>query len=192
MSEILISNIGNRNIKYKGKNYPEYKIKDQSFREWTKQLLEDYDSIKGDLSIEILNKVIENPQHKIDKIYLFASDQPGEHPSDTVHEAQILKQLIVEKYGIDDIEIKRQNIPLVDSEQLMKYYRKVLKSIMRFNNTSSFIICDSGGTPQQKSTLKIIAEFLLRHKEYTTYYVTPDKKDIVEITNLEYKDVISK
>jgi len=55
----------------------------------------------------------------------------------------------------------------------------------------NYILCDAGGTPQQKSSLKLMTEYLIGHKRYEAYYVSPNKKGIVKVEQIEYRNIIS-
>jgi hypothetical protein len=99
MKNILLANIGNRNIKYNGKSIEKT---DKTFFEFTKYLYEEIENEKQNIHINILDSILND--YKIDKIYLFATNQ--EHHQDTYYEAKILQYLLKDKYEIVLIEKK--------------------------------------------------------------------------------------
>lgn len=99
MENILLANIGNRNIKY---NWNFIEKTDKTFFEFTKYLYEEIENEKQNIHINILDSILND--YKIDKIYLFATNQ--KHHQDTYYEAKILQYLLKDKYEIVLIEKK--------------------------------------------------------------------------------------
>ena len=90
MKTVLISNIGNRNIKYKGEEIP---VKEKQFKTLTKYYWNDIDNLIENISIEILpNHINEN----VEKIYLFVTNQKDEkfNHQDTLYEGLIIQKNI--------------------------------------------------------------------------------------------------
>lgn len=191
---ILISNIGNRNITYKGVTYPSFSKDTKeilgSFRDWTQKLLKNLEEEKQHIKLNILDTLIDEKKGKINKIYLFYSDHPeGErNDQDTLFEAEIMKILIEEQYQIPT-ELKKVKAVVVDNNTLLRFYRNALRSINKYNKQPYIIVCDAGGTAQQKSALKIILEFSLPANRYEVQYVNFGK--LKKIEPIEYRNIIS-
>ncbi len=121
---ILISNIGNRNISYKGTTYPTFSKDTKeilgSFREWTEKLWKNFNEEKEYITLNIIDTLLDERKKAIDKIYLFYSDhQVGErNDQDTLFEAKIMKYLIEEKYQIQ-VEVKKVNAIVIDNNALL-------------------------------------------------------------------------
>ncbi len=191
-SMILLANLGNRNITYKGKQYI-YR-KDFSFLEWSKKLLDTYEQCKEDLDINIINPLITG-ENKPSKIVFFYSDQAKfdtRTDQDTIYEAQIIKKLLIDKYGFEEEQISLLVIDskVIDNGALIRYYRKVLKELSLKYKNYFFIICDAGGTAQQKMSLKLIAEFILSENKYEVKY-TENNKLISDVNIDEYRKIIN-
>lgn len=193
-TRILVSNIGNRNISYKGVTYPSFSKDTKeilgSFRDWSQKLLKNFEEEKQHIELNILDTLIDEKQEEIDKIYLFYSDHPaGErNDQDTLFEAEIMKILIEEQYQIPT-ELKKVKAVVVDNNTLLRFYRNALRSINKFNKQPYIIVCDAGGTAQQKSALKIILEFSLPANRYEVQYVNFGKLEQIE--PIEYRNIIS-
>lgn len=174
MSTLLITNIGNRNIQWKDAYITD------SFRSTTEFLLKNFDDYKSEIKLQILDKVFENK--KIDKVLLFASDQDKEKSgkfweSDTIHEAGIIKKIIENDFNIPcEVAFFSENV--TDSDALVPFYKKNI--IERMSQYSDSILCDAGGTTQQKQSLKEVAQWLLKEK-LTIIYVT--QKDELSAEN---------
>ncbi len=194
--KILLANIGNRNITYKGKMYFSSvgDTKEISFREWTKALLDNYEEVRDELDINIINPLIEGkdiPQI----IYLYYSDQSKMNTKsnqDTVHEAALMKNILCDKYNYEEgqIHLEHVNAKVIDNGALLKYYRKSLTYIKRKNPNANLQICDAGGTAQQKYALKIMAEFILDKNKYEIKY-TEGNRLTTDVNVDEYRKVIS-
>ncbi|HOY12965.1 MAG TPA: hypothetical protein PLY70_07480 [Saprospiraceae bacterium] len=195
--EILLANLGNRNITFKGNTYldfdKELKAEIGTFREWTNNLLKTFENNQKFLKLNILDTLLDKTIHSLDKIILFYSDQNDEEKNDqdTIHEAEIVKRLIIEKYNFNFLNISLVPVEgsVVDNENLLQFYRSEIKKLKKLNDENYFIICDAGGTAQQKQALKIIAEFLLRENEYEIQYINfTGKIDLV--SQREYRKII--
>jgi hypothetical protein len=193
MVHFLVTNIGNRNITYKDQIYSR-ELDKITFLEWTQIHLNCYQQHKEDLDINILNPLVDNVESKPDKIFLLYSDQSKLYTKtdqDTIHEAQIMKKLLVDKYQYlsDQIELVPIECKVIDNGQLMKRYRSFLLSL-RKQNFDHLLICDAGGTAQQKMALKIMAEFLLHPETYTVRY-TEHNQIVTDVSVDEYRAVIN-
>lgn len=190
MKTILLSNIGNRNIKYKGETF-DFKKHDKDFRTWTKNLLDNFLTEKEFLEINIINNLLDEIISETSTIILFASNQVNEmkKDQDTLFEAQIMKNLIEEKYF--GVEVKIEEIPckVTDNDELLRRYRSKLKNYKQIFSEHHFVICDAGGTPQQKSALKIMTEFILEESSFEVRYVNPN--GVLEpVKQIEYRKII--
>ena len=190
MKKILLSNIGNRNIKYKGTTFNKG-IHGEDFKEWTKNLLDNFISEREFLEINILNDLLDEIISETSTIILFASNQVNEikQDQDTLFEAQILKNIIEEKYL--GVEVKIEEIPckVTDNDELLRRYRSKLKNYKQIFSEHHFVICDAGGTPQQKSALKIMTEFILDEYSFEVRYVNPN--GVLEpVKQIEYRKII--
>lgn len=188
MKKLLISNIGNRNLKYRG----DFIDKD-TFRSKTRELLENYEQEREHLLLNILDVLLNQKKDEIERVILFASNQEGVHNhQDTVYEAGIMGRKIKEIYGLPT-EVKELKCSVVDNNALLQRFRNMLKGIIRTYPDSDFILCDSGGTAQQKSSLKIITEYLLPEDKFRFYHITEQKggpSKITEVNQREYRRVI--
>jgi hypothetical protein len=186
--KILLANIGNRNLKYRGDL-----IDTNRFRELTKGYLEDYETEKSNLGIEILTPFFE--KYTFSSVILFYSDtpEPFRNNQDTLYEAEILQYLIQEKYGVQTI-LYPLKCRVVDSNGLMRRYQGYLKKIISENSDANYILCDAGGTAYQKSSVKIALDFLLPSERFEVVNVITDKIGISELESeepLEYRKIIT-
>lgn len=201
-AKVIISNIGNRNITYDGKLYedlyPSRESKNHtSFRQFTKELLiENGDGnffinpeYKSHLDLNIIQTLIDKYQLATEVIVLCSSDQIPPHDQDTLYEAWIMKDLIEDKYQIH-VEIREIKCSVVDVNSLMNRYRQIMNWVNRRFSDYYIHICDAGGTPQQKSSLKLITEFIIDPSRSKVEYVFPGNK-IKEIPPIEYRNIIS-
>lgn len=195
MQKILLANIGNRNITYKGKSKSVILQGDEAhFRNGTEYLLNQYFEEKQYIQANILPPLIEDLKSNLQTIYLFGSNQPeGEwNIQDTVYEAYLLQKMFCELYPEIEVVVLEITCRVVDINALMKYYRDVLNNLFQKHPEDQFIICDAGGTTQQKTSLKIIAEYLLKDECFEMYNINYiNGKSILEkIKSLEYRRVI--
>jgi len=191
--KILLANIGNRNITFRNKTHNS-KVNELTFRDWTQDILKRYEQLKHDLDINIINPLVDREDRPA-KIILFYSDQSKLNTrtdQDTIFEAQLLKNILHDKYSYpkDSIQLIHVNCKVIDNGALTSFYRKSLFEIKRNNQYDRLTICDAGGTAQQKMALKIMAEFVLDEAEYEVKYVERNKW--ISVVNLdEYRGVIS-
>jgi hypothetical protein len=187
MNKILVSNIGNRNITYKGKTYNH--TTDGTFKEWTQQLLDNFEIEKSNIKIQIIDQFLESKD--FNKVILFSSNQVKEakQDQDTLFEAEIMKKLIDEQYGLETQIIEIQS-RVIDNDALILFYRQAIRQIKKTNPDSKIIVCDAGGTPQQKSSLKIILEFFLDEDQFEVYYANPSNGKIEPVPQIQYRRVI--
>ncbi len=191
MGKILIANVGNRTLVMKGINgtkeeYDTKKKGKDSFKEATKA---DWEEILKDESyLELLDSniidAIINAEDSIDRIYLFTSDQAGKDENltrkDTLYAGEILCKLLKKKYSqLSFVEnIILSGVKAINLDELTSSFReKLLDIVENKHKGEKFIICDSGGTPQQKNALKIVAEYFLNKDDVTFYQVYEEDED---------------
>ena len=193
MGKILIANVGNRTLVMKNSDgtHKEYDTKEKgknSFREATKvdsELMDLDESILDSLDSNIIDAIFK--KEDIDRIYLFTSDQDGSDEKlkrkDTLYAGKILSKLLPKKYpkrfkseSVKDITLT--GISAVNLDKLTISFREeLLKLVEQKHKGEKFIICDSGGTPQQKNALKIVAEYFLDKENVDFYQVYEEDED---------------
>ncbi|MCZ2101498.1 MAG: hypothetical protein LC107_08185 [Chitinophagales bacterium] len=198
--KILLTNLGNRNITFQGKTYNEWDISNQNhkhfvnFANWTKKLNDDFEKEKAFLDINIINPII-NQKENYDYIVLYYTDQSDYETrtdQDTIHEAAIIKRILIDRYEyIEDriitIAVKSK---VIDNGGLLKFYRSELTRIKKKYDAPFITICDAGGTAQQKMALKVIAEYVFDASQYEILYV--EKNSLITDVNVnEYRKVIN-
>jgi len=196
---ILITNIGNRNIKYKGQVYSKLESKEGcpaeqlSFRNWTKQLLDNYESEKENIQLNILDTVLNQTDFKPDKIIIVVSNQqdPAHNGQDTLYEGEIIKRMLSENYQITDTELKELTDDVTNENYLMRFYQKLYLELLQEFSKAHFVFCDAGGTGQQKTACKLMAEFILSDAQWKILYPKEDGS-IEEKTQVEYRNIINK
>jgi hypothetical protein len=73
----------------------------------------------------------------------------------------------------------------------MKFYQQFYADLLRKYKEANFILCDAGGTGQQKTSSKIMAEFMIPDNQWKILY--PKKDGSVEKkTQVEYRNIINK
>jgi hypothetical protein len=196
---VLITNIGNRNIKYQDKFYSELELKGEqvdtalNFREWTKFLLKNFDNERDNIKLNILNTILDSPSSKPDKVIIIVSNQSNSefNAQDTLHEGEIIKKLIHSNYYIEDIEIKELTDDVTNENYLLKFYQSLFSELLHKYCTDTFYFCDAGGTGQQKAASKIMAEFMIPDTQWRILYPKKDG-NIEEKTQIEYRYIINK
>lgn len=193
---IVVANVGNRSLIWNDETQEDNSqlaigvskhklssgdiIEKKDFRELTKDFLENIETFAINLEVNILNVLLDklvNDHKKIDAVYLFTSNQEGLNngfvSQDTIHAGEVMKHLIEAKY---QIETKPKVIvaSVVNADKLIPEYQKEILNLRKEHENTTFIFCDSGGTPQQKTALKITVEYLLTEYEY---YRIQEEKD---------------
>ena len=123
MKKIVLANIGNRNLKFKGETYFS-KTHGSTFREWTKNLLDNFEENKPLLTINILNDLLDSLNGEIEQVILFPSNQINEEKQDqdTIFEGEILHKLIKEKYNVAVDSSKQVTCKVTDNDALLRFY----------------------------------------------------------------------
>lgn len=179
MKQILLTNIGNRNIKFNG-NVIDLKDNDGvNFKEFTKALYEqlttDYHGIRPKISIEILPNFISD----IHDIILFATDQDRDLGfQDTLYEAKIIKMILETEEGKNvNILVYRDNP--ADEYYTYRYFSSVLREFRASGKNEFYIVNDAGGTPHMKQALKELCEFYFPDRYKVVYTNQRDEKNDV-------------
>ena len=198
MKKILLANIGNRNFLYQGKTYYEL-LKDgdihDDFRSFTEHLWQQYDQIHTELTINILQVILEAKKEEIEKVILFVSDHPTDtrRDQDTLFAGKILARLIPKHYPEIIVQIHSIQVQITDPNQLLLAYRNFFRQQITAEPERQYLICDAGGTAQQKSSLKIICEYLLDREDFEVYYVAQGKdyqSELRLIPPVEYRKIL--
>jgi len=186
MKAILLTNVGNRNIDNKYSPCPD--PRELKFRQWSKELLESIDtdpSLLNDTELKILPDAIQKiEENKIDKnelaIYLFASNclDNRENFKDTIFSAQIVKRKLV-KIGHPEelVHIEELQCRSVDYDSLVARFILKIKKILNDTQPSSVFALISSGTPQMKTSMDEVIQFLSPNFERITVEQGSDLKD---------------
>lgn len=178
MGNILICNIGNRNITYKDKV-----LDKDTFRYETEKIWNIFDEVKENVKIQIITNHIDD---KIKKIILIVTDQvnPEYNNQDTLFEGKILKLLLKEQYNIE-VEIETYSGNPTNEDEIFPYYSLFLRKFISNNEFSRLIFNDAGGTPQMKLVVKELFEYYLPPERFQIVY--SDQKDAKRIVERIYK-----
>ena len=157
---VILANIGNRNIKYFNQGYLNDEIPKKYFLDKTKFLWEHEEELKN-ITITILPAILEKyPQGSL---YLFATLQNPSFEQDTYYEGLIIKKLLKEQYPLLKIEVLvLKDLRANNEEELIPWYRDQINFIRRECGDAFYVMYDTGGTPQQKNSLKSVVEFYFR------------------------------
>lgn len=198
MPNILIANIGNRNILYQGESHfamVKQKKLTFDFRTFTQQLLENFEEEKPHIQPNIINTLLDEKCEKLDRVILFSSSQPEEErqDQDTCFEGELLAKILPSQYPNLIVENRILKAPVTDNNLLMKAYRDELKAIDLQFPDATYMICDAGGTAQQKSALKIVFEYLFDREDFEVYHVAQgiDYKSEIKLSEpIEYRRIL--
>ena len=162
---ILISNIGTRDVQYKGQI-----IEKTQIREFGKKILDNYEIEKKFLSFPIIKPFLDSFSTKLKGIYIFTTNQPPgdkNRVSDTLFFGQIIEKWIEESYSIP-IERFESKINPTDYEQIYTDFTPFFTQDGNiFKRAEKRIISLSGGTPQMNGALYvIISSFFPRNNEF--------------------------
>jgi len=191
---ILLANIGNRNLSLEGKDLAASKDKGFTIRSFTQHIFQNLPAYKNRLSINIISGLLQELQGELSKVVLYGSNQqdPKVSDQDTLYVAAIMKELLDEQFPDINFEVRLlDGISVVDNDRLLAFYRSELVKLLYEHPQNRFVICDAGGTAQQKAALKIIAEFLLPKGQYSVYYQNGKTHQLEIVENVEYQRVIT-
>lgn len=195
MKKLMIANVGNRNLVYTGNN-PLVNLKgvDAPFKTSTQYLLDNFEQESPFLEPQIFPELIEHLQPELEQIVLFVSDTPeGERDNqDTLYAGQILKKILEKKYPGTSVLVETIRCRVVDVNALMQLYRNSLNRLLEIYSDYHFVLCDTAGTSQQKTSLKIVAEYLLSDKYFSVFNVAyaGGKSNPEAVASIEYRRVI--
>ncbi len=150
---LLISNIGNRDVKYQGQP-----IDGSLIRQNGEDLLKNYATKKKYLSYPLISPFLEKFGNKIKNIYLFVTNQGDERfkNSDTLHFGRIIKQWTEETYNINVNVIEYRYNP-TNYELIYNFFTTYFSEYKNlFDDKGKRIISLSGGTPQMNGALYVI------------------------------------
>lgn len=193
MKVILIANVGNRNLTYRGnsilKELEGLKI---TYREFTKALV--LGNQEAELNVAIIDVIFNAYKSKLNKVLLIASNQAkgANRDFDTYYAAELIKRKIrrTEAWNHLEVEILEMPISLENTSEIMSWYKRSLTRIYAENGNAEYVICDAGGAPQMKTPLKILAEFIFPLKSLSIKYVVQHSGELVDVEQVEYRKVI--
>jgi len=201
MGKLLFANIGNRNITFKGKFISNHLSENsgalsENFREFTKELLVDFEKHEADLSPMIIDELLNKKNSEISRVCLISSDMEGieeRTDQDTLYEGELLCRLFSKKYPAVRFENKIMKCSVFDHDELIKFYRPLLASILKDEEFAGLVYCDAGGTSQQKFSSKILIEYMFPPKQVETWYIaqtTKGKSKLQPGSVNEYRKII--
>jgi hypothetical protein len=192
MKKALIANIGNRNILYNGQTIrAENKGQDytgDTFYSITKLLYELQNFQK--ITPNILPPLFEKFHAELDRALFIGSEQQPPQSQDTYYEALILKEIFSQMYPAITFEVVCTSV-VVDMNPLIVFYRNLLKPFQE--SGQAVIICDAGGTAQQKMALKIAAEYTLKYRQFEVYNVKQDRalqSSLEKVEPIEFRKIL--
>ncbi len=152
MKFFLLANIGSNDVWENNNRIDKDKIRSRG-----KEILDNLSSYKEKISFPIIQPYLNVFSDKIEKIYLFVTDQPEERYSnqDTIYFGEIMKKIIEEKFQIA-VEVKRYCGNPMNFEQIATFYREILEKI----GNERVIISISGGIPLMNYALLISSLFI--------------------------------
>jgi hypothetical protein len=193
--KILLANLGNRNIKYKGAYYQDHKKNNTeivSFRAWTQRLLQNYESEKNHISIQIIDRVIDSEHgRELNKVILIASDQSDEtvNGQDTLYEAEIIKKILAERYPKMEFIIDTIQENVSNTDDIMVVMRRKITSYEYYDAQPQYVYCTSGGTGQMKNAVKLLLQYMIPSDRLKLIYVAPHE-EVREETVDQYKIIL--
>ncbi len=179
MEKILISNIGNRNITFKGEI-----LNNVTFRKETERIWNDFPQEKEHLFIQIIPNHINADTQKIILIST-NQDNPAYNNQDTIYEGKILKVLLEEQFKIPVVIETFKGNPTNENE-IFPFYADFFRKIIFDTNKTQLIFNDAGGTPQMKLVVKELLGYYLPPDRYKIVY--SDQKDIKRKVERIYKN----
>lgn len=195
MKKILLANIGNRNLYLSGIPLINHiNTKEKTIKQFSQEILANIGVFEERLSIQIIQELLSQEAQDLGCVLLYGSDQADAvvNDQDTIYVANILKHLLQPLYPSTHFIVKPiENVSVVDNDGLLNFYRTELLQLLSMYPEAEFIICDAGGTAQQKSALKIMAEFILTSSKYRAYYQNVKTNHLEEVAQVEYRRIIT-
>lgn len=192
---LLIANLGNRNISVSGIHMDStYLAKNgSSYRQKTQELWEELKSGQrplDDFELQILPPAFQDTRFRVEKCCLFASDQsdPGVNKQDTLYAASLACELLTQRYGIGTtVRVCKKSA--VNYDELIQYYTTQVHQLRQDHPGLHFVFVDAGGTPHQKTAMKLVLEFVLEPSEFSVLYSAYEKNESVlrDVPQLEFR-----
>jgi len=181
---ILITNIGTRDVQYKGQTIEKNRV-----REFGKRLLDHYKAEKEFISFPLIKPFLEKFSTKLNGIYIFTTNQPPgqiNRVSDTLYFGQVIEKWVDRFYSIP-IERFECKINPTNYEQIYKDFTPFFTEEGNiFKEAEKRIISLSGGTPQMNGALYvIISSFFPQNNEFYNVYQG-------ELIPIEHENTINK
>jgi len=178
MKKTLLFNIGNRHLKYRGQYLTERESElpeqESSIRERSRWLLENFETEKAMIETQIVDALVDPFKDEITEIVLIVTDQGKSSPhngQDTLFAGEIVAKKLAEKYQLHSISIKKYEGNPTDLEAIFPYMTQLVTQYVHDGTLK--IICNSGGTPQMKQALLLLATNLLPATEIEAWQVDP-------------------
>lgn len=174
--KIILANLGNRNLRYQGRLHSEwYQAGDTrlDFRAFTQDLLARYEAVAADISPQILPTLLDAKGQEAGLVVLFSSAQPEgfRQDQDTYFAGEILVRKLGACYPHLHVVHYPIEAPVTDGNLLAPAYREALRALREQAPAAGVLLCDAGGTPQQKAALKILLEFMFDRQDIEVYHV---------------------
>lgn len=150
MRSVVIANVGNSDLGNGEETY--FDIRKDNIYEKSKELYEnknfDFDAILLEPLVKELIK-----EYEIERIFLFATEQQPVNQKDTIYTARIIKEILIKKFNINNIEIIQVHDNPSDYDEMLKVYEREIGKI----STSADVVHISitGGAPAQNTALLI-------------------------------------
>ncbi len=163
---IILTGIGNRNIRYLNQGYKNDLIPREVFYEKTKFIWEHPTEFKN-ITPHIIPPLLD--EYPNSQLVMFTTHQEPPY-QDTYYEGLILKKIFEERYPntrIEAVEIK--GINPTDTDELISWFKRRVQYLIFKNPKSKFIIYETGGTHQLKNALKSVCEFYMVNEKEDNY-----------------------
>ena len=190
MKNILLANLGNRNLYYRNTkgdyltivnyikevNLQQYILLNETFateeydfRQFTKDIWEQMEAgIFDDTLVDPRTLTASDLcEHPYEHVYLFYTDQQGTRfeYQDTLYEALILQRLFKKKLPNLPVELILIAGNPSDEKNLYVQYTPILKSLLTQHPDVQIVFHDVGGTTQMKLVTKTLLEYYLRQQQ---------------------------
>lgn len=206
MNKVLIATLGTRDIqlekeygssdntiealesfleKNNNNNIQSSKIRIRDVRNSGKILLDNYDKVKNYLSLPILEPTLKYLQNA-DLLIIVATDQPEEHPNDTLYFAEIAKKWIIQHYANQFPNI---DILIVDSSDVIRLDSMYDYFAKKFNEEPLKNIADAeelylhlvGGIDALNNALRLTCMYLYPEKLKPELHVNESNSSVISI-----------
>lgn len=158
---VILSNIGNRNLKVRNSEGNLVEIDKRHFYRKTQDIWDNYSDYKSRLEVCILPAILS--QFPTAELVLFTTQQSAIHESDTYYEGLIIKQLLAETHPSTRVSlVDLEGIDPTKENELIEFYYQWLNKTKGEQPEFALILYDTGGTSQQKVALKAVVGFLFQ------------------------------